>query len=102
VTVETGVAILFALRRRGFSIRRSPDGNVQVSPFNRLKDADKKMIVANKKNILAALSGEVAEGAQGRGAEGAGTPEGEERPHVLATETDAEWTYVSIIPGTGG
>jgi hypothetical protein len=101
MTIEAGVAILFALRRRGFSIRRSPDDNVQVSPFNRIKEADRKMISANKQEILTALSWEVADGAQGAERKARELLKGKNVPHALATENNGDWTYVSCLRRDG-
>lgn len=97
MNIETGVAVLFALRRRGFAVRKASGDNVQVSPFDRLKDSDKKMIVANKQFILAALAGEGADGAQGAEKKARDTMQERKVPYVLATESSGDWTYVAIL-----
>ena len=102
MTIESGVAILFALRRRGFSVRKSPDGNIQVAPFTRLRETDKKMIVAHKAMILSALDGEITDGARKVDQEARWLlASKKDVPTVLTTENNGEWTYVACLRRDG-
>lgn len=102
MTIEVGVAILFALRRRGFSVRKSPDGNIQVAPFTRLRETDKKMIVENKAMILSALDGEMTDGARKVDQKARWLlASKKDVPTVLTTENNGEWTYVSCLRRDG-
>jgi hypothetical protein len=102
MTIEVGVAILFALRRRGFSVRKSKDGNIEVAPFTRLREADKKMIVAHKPMIVAALEGEMADGARKVDQKARWLlASKKDVPTVLTTENNGEWTYVSCLRRDG-
>jgi hypothetical protein len=102
MTIESGVAILFALRRRGYSVRKSPDGNIQVAPFHRLREADRKVIVENKAMILAALDGEMSDGARKVDQKARWLlASKKDVPTVLTTENNGEWTYVSCLRRDG-
>jgi hypothetical protein len=102
MTIEAGVAILFELRRRGFSVRKSPDGNIQVAPFQRLRETDKKMIVDNKAMILSALDGEMADGARKIDQKARWLlASKKDVPTVLTTDNNGEWTYVSCLRRDG-
>ena len=102
MTIEAGVAILFALRRRGFSVRKSPDGNIQVAPFHRFREADRKVVVENKAMIVAALDGEMADGARKVDQKARWLlASKKDVPTVLTTENNGEWTYVSCLRRDG-
>jgi hypothetical protein len=92
--IENGVAILFGLRRRDFEVRRTPEGNVQVSPFTKLTEKDKALIRKNKADILAALAGELAAGAVRSEKKVKALLVERNVLQVLATETDGEYVCV--------
>ena len=104
MAIETGVVILFNLRKHGFAVHRSPSGNIQVAPPGRLPEYLKDAIRQNKDAILAALEGETATGV--------GKVERNARmnlvllakwktPWGIATETEGEWTYVCLLRRKG-
>ena len=50
--------ILNHLRERGVTLTPEPDGNIRVRPSDKLTDADRAQIRANKPELLALLTGQ--------------------------------------------
>ena len=101
--IETGVVILFNLRKHGFVVRSSHTGNVQIAPSGRLPEYLKDAIRQNKEAVLAALEGEIAPGV--------GSAERNARmfvvfvakrktPWAIATEIEGEWVYFCAFKRT--
>jgi hypothetical protein len=101
MTIEYGVAVLFQLRRQGFAVRRSPMGNIQVSPPGRLSEEAKEMIRRNKAVILEALERETAPGAGEAERKARELLNNGKNPWAVATETEGEWTFVSCLRRDG-
>src|SRR3990170_1546171 len=101
MTIEDGVAILFNLRRKGFIVRRSPEGKIRVSPPGRLTNDARKTILQNRTAILEALERETALGAGKAERRARELLTGGDNPWAVATETEGEWTYVACLRRDG-
>ena len=101
MTIEDGVAILFSLRRKGFAVRRSPEGKIQVSPPGRLTDDLKETIRRNKAVVLEALERETAPGAGKAERMARELLINGKNPWAVATETEGDWAFVCCLRRDG-